>query len=381
MRTTRLYALVCLLPLWGCSGPSDSPQLPVEPVTKFDHVEPKLPPAANSEPVEELDVVAAMERIATGLRKDTQGYLTEINFRGSAVSDENLLMLPKLSHLQSILLNEAKISDAGLVPIGQIPSLTNLDLRDCPISNAGLAHLTGLTGLKALRLSGKSGACTVDDGGLEHVAKLTAMKALLLDFLWVSGDGIAQLKDLQKLEELYLAGTLIGDEDLQHLDLFPNLKKLRISKLAQVTGGGLEQVAKLKHLVDLDLSENSSLFDADLAPLAAMTSLEKLNLWRVAMTDAGAENLAMLTNLTSLNLDNTQLTDVGLEHLTKMNKLTFLHLGSTAITDAGLSKLAGLKSLQDLKVTRTAITEQGVAKLKLDLPNTEIQLRYLGDGE
>jgi hypothetical protein len=55
-----------------------------------------------------------------------------------------------------------------------------------------------------------------------------------------------------------------------------------------------------------------------------------------------------------------------------------LHLGSTVVTDAGLKFLAPLTALEDLKMTRTAVTEEGVEKLKKELPNTKIQLKYLG---
>ena len=71
----------------------------------------------------------------------------------------------------------------------------------------------------------------------------------------------------------------------------------------------------LAHLEELDLSENSQVFDDGLAHLAGLTSLKDLNLWRVGITDEGVKHLAGLTSLERLNLDNTQLTDAGLQHL------------------------------------------------------------------
>ena len=325
------------------------------------------------------ETVASIEATAAKVEKDAEGFITQIDFRKQQIDPEALNKLPELTRLQSLLLNESNINDEGLKPVGQCTTLKNLDLRECSIGNKGMASITGLKNLKALRLSGQSGATTVDDEGMVSVGQLTGLKALLLDFLWVSGAGLAELKDLQGLEELYLASTLVGDEDLEQLVLFPQLKKLRVSKLSQVSRPGIEQIAQLSHLEDLDLSENSSLFDEDLAPISTMLPLRRLNLWRVAITDNGVSHLKDLTNLTWLNLDNTQLTDSGLAYLQKMQNLTFLHLGSTSISDAGLPKLEPLKSLKDLKVTRTAVTEAGVEKLKKELPDTEIQLNYLGD--
>ena len=115
--------------------------------------------------------------------------------------------------------------------------------------------------------------------------------------------------------------------------------------------------------------------------IGKIMTLERLNLWRVrALTDFGVEQLAGLKKWTG-SIWITHHSDAGLVHLQGMSKVTFLPLGSTTITDAGLVHLESLKALKDLKVTRTAVTEDGVAKLKEKLPTTEIQLKYLGNGQ
>lgn len=376
-----VWSFICCLTL-GC--PNSPP--PVESVAESSNEgEPTATEAAPAPAAPTGDSEKAMselKEVASDV-KTAGGYVTEVSFRGKETLPEgSLAQLSQFPKLSSVLLNDVAISDDDLVAIGKLTSLTNLDLRGCPVSNAGMEHLSGLTNLRVLRLSGSNGKTTVDDGGLKPLASLKSLKALLLDFLWVSGDGIQELKGLDKVEELYLAGTLVGDADLAVVvETFPKLKKLRVSKLSQVTGEGLSHVKKLDQLIDLDLSENSALFDDGMTHLSGMTKLKRLNLWRVPLTDVGVADLAPLTNLEWLNLDNTQLSDAGLDHLAGMDKLTFLHLGSTYVTDAGLSKLAGLKSLKDLKLTRTAVTEDGVAELQKSLPDTEIQLKYLGDGE
>ena len=362
--------------LAGC--PTNAPESSSAPAAADTSKSDTAAPAAEAD---DAEVVTAIQSFAKGIKQDGDGYVVEVDLRDSEPTAEQLQQLTGLKKLKSLLLNNAKMSDASLEPVGKLTALANLDLRGCSIGNDGLAHLTALTNLRALRLSGESGACSVDDAGLEHIGKLTGLKSLPLDFLWIGGEGLAKLAGLKQLEELYLAGTLVGDEDLVQLKHFPGLKKLRISKLSQITGAGLSEVAKLQHLENLDLSEDSSLADDDLAHLEKLTTLTRLNLWRVPLTDAGAKHLAGLTNLQWLNLDNTQLTDAGIDSLQQMQRLTFLHLGSTAVSDAGMPKLAGLKSLEHLEVTRTAVTEKGVAELQKELPKTKIQLKYLGSGE
>lgn len=360
---------------------------------------PQSPPATNSDPVappadsatapveaaqplpsENPADTTALEEAGAKLKRDGDGLVIEVDFRGTMVDSgliEHAALLPRL---RSLILIESGVTDEQLKVVGHISGLQNLDLRDCAISNAGLAHLTGLEKLRALRLSGKSGATTVDDAGMESVAKLTNLRALLLDYLWISEVGLAELAPLKDLSELYLSQTLVGDEALDVLKQFPKLSKLRLSR-TQVTSQGLEKLVPLSGLTEVDLSECSQIFDDGMTHLGQVTSLKRLNLWRVALTDYGVEQLAPLVNLEWLNLDNTQLSDAGLDALKNMDKLTFLHLGSTAISDAGLPKLAHLKSLRDLKVTRTAVTEEGVMKLKEQLPETDIQLKYLGGEE
>jgi len=63
-----------------------------------------------------------------------------------------------------------------------------------------------------------------------------------------------------------------------------------------------------------DLSA-SRVTDAELKELAALTSLQTLDLWRTQATDAGLKELAALKSLQMLNLGDTQVTDAGLQEL------------------------------------------------------------------
>lgn len=320
--------------------------------------------------------VSALEESGAKLKKDGDGFVIEVDFRGTSVGDSALEPLAGLHRLRSVLLNETAVTDPGMTTLGKISTLQNVDLRGCTISNAGLEPLAVLSQLKALRLSGESGATTVDDDGMVHVAKMKNLKALLLDFLWISEVGLEQLVGLDRLEELYLAKTLVGDDALATMSQFPRLKKLRISQ-CQFENAGLAHLSKVTTLEDLDLSENNQINDAGMPHLSELKKLKRLNLWRTYVGDAGVEHLSGLTDMEWLNLDNSQISDACLKHLSGMKKLKFLHLGSTLVSDAGLPALKDLKSLEDLKVTRTAVTEEGVAELKKSLPDTDIQLRYI----
>ena len=364
---------VSLILLSGCGSPSD----PALSSSGQPAAADSSAVAVEEKPQDDADAVAALEAAGAKLTKDRDGLVVEVDFVGSNAGDNPLEHLAGLQAVRKLRLNETGVTDAGMVLVAKASTLQDLDLRGCKISNAALEPLAALTGLKALRLSGKSGATNVDDDGMIHVGKLTNLKALLLDYLWVGDAGLEALKDLKDLEELYLAGTLVGDDCTERLKQFPKLRKVRLSQASSLSAVGLEHLAGITTLEDLDLSENSQIFDEGLTHLSGLTALKRLNLWRVQIGDTGVEKLKGLTALEWLNLDNTMLSDAGLPFLKDMTELTFLHLGSTSVTDEGLSNLEGLTKLKDLKVTRTNVTETGVASLKKKLPNTQIQLVYI----
>ncbi len=323
--------------------------------------------------------VEALTALGAKTKTDSDGLIIEVNLRNTDANDETLKTIATLQNVKSLLLNDLEIGDDGLEAIKDVSwPIGNLDLRGCPVSNTGLSHLTGLSSLKALRLSGSNSSASVDDDGMASVAQLPNLKVLSLDKLWVSEIGIEQLLPLKNLSELYLAETTIGDDAPAMFSKLPALRKLRLAR-NQISNEGLKHLAGLTELVELDLSEISLLSDDGLQHLSGLTNLQKLNLWRVPVGDAGVQYLKPLTNLEWLNLDNTRLSDDGLPALVDMKKLTFLHLGSTLVSDAGLPHLSGLTGLKDLKVTRTAVTETGVAELQKSLTTTDIQLEYLGN--
>ncbi|WP_417396975.1 leucine-rich repeat domain-containing protein [Gimesia chilikensis] len=367
-----MILVYCLTLINGCAKQGEVEKPASQETAQTEQATQETP--ETSVPESELKAAESLKAAGAKLKLDKDGYVIEVNLRGTVIDDAKTLeAITQLTRLRSLLFNETPLNDAVLELVGQVKSLENLDARDCSLTNKSITYLTGLSKLKALRLSGNE---DIDDEAMPNINKLTNLKALMLDFLWVSDDGLTQLKDLQKLEEIYLAKTLIDDKALQTLTTFPKLKKIRLAQ-NQISNEGLAALAKIPQLVELDLSENSLLSDPGMQHLSGLKEMQKLNLWRVALTDEGIKPLQGLTKMKWLNLDNTQVTDAGLKYLKDMHQLEFLHLGSTPVSDAGLPALEGLTSLKELTVTRTAVSEAGVQELKKKLPNTKIQLKYI----
>ena len=110
------------------------------------------------------------------------------------------------------------------------------------------------------------------------------------------------LKDLTKLQRLYLNGTQVSD-------------------------------ASLVHLKDL-------------------TKLQRLYLNDTQVTDAGLVHLKGLTNLQGLRLVGTEVTDAGLVHLKPLTNLRYLYLANTQVS---------YESVKDLKQALPNVQILGLA--------------------
>ncbi len=162
------------------------------------------------------------------------------------------------------------------------------------------------------------------------------------------------------------------------VDYFGRVQEVRLGDM-----GSDEVLTHLRHLdlsrlekVDLD---RSPVTDAGLAHLSGSTGLMRLYLYHNKVTDAGLIHLQELTSLQWLCLDDNKVTDAGLVHLKGLSKLKELYLNRTRITDAGLFHLKALKSLEVLGLNRAQVTDAGLVHLKglrnlqeLDLSETTI---------
>jgi len=154
----------------------------------------------------------------------------------------------------------------------------------------------------------------LSDGEMVHIRELSRLEALYLNRCEITDSGLEHVKKLNRLEELSLRGTQVTDTGLEYLNGLTNLQMLYLDG-TQVTDAGLEHLEKL-------------------------TKLERLNLSRTGVTDVGIRHLTGLTNLKTLDLEYTQVTDAGLEQLRGLTTLERLYLSYThvpmrALTNCG----------------------------------------------
>lgn len=191
----------------------------------------------------------------------------------------------------------------------------------------------------------------------------------------------------RKVDGAYLTGSSVSDSDLRLLALMPNLNVVQI-KAPNVTDAGVSHLRSLRSVEVLSIESNlkvsattwevprewhqlyslsllgTQFGDEDVQRIQGLTNLERLDLSRTNITDAGLEGLSSLPNLSSLQLQGTQISDAGLVHLKKLTNLKHLDLSDTEITDAGLAQLRSLRNLESLRLARTNVSDAGLQYLK-----------------
>ncbi len=135
-----------------------------------------------------------------------------------------------------------------------------------------------------------------------------------------------------------------------------------------LTDAELEGLGQLTELRELNLGGNGRLGHAWCKELRSLHRLRSLQLNYTPITDAGLAELAGLTELESLGLAGTSLRGPGLRHLKALEKVHSLRLENNPLDDAGLNELPVLPNLQKLWLIDTQITDAGVKELRR-LPN------------
>ena len=167
----------------------------------------------------------------------------ELNFRGSDLDDKGIKFILKM--------NTTMIS------------LTDLDLQGVGFSDEGLGYLKCLSNLKTLVLSGSEHCQNgrISDAGLMHIAHLRNLTSLDLhpysseDYDGITDQGFSCFIHLTGLTELDISSLEnISDISMLILRKLP-LKRLNISHCIKITDKGLNQVAQIETLRELDMCE------------------------------------------------------------------------------------------------------------------------------
>ncbi len=249
---------------------------------------------------------------------------------------------------------KGQITDAGMVHLGQIGSLEYLDLPNNGITDKGLAHIATLKNLKHLWVCGSSNS-PLTNTALKHVSKLQSLEYLLIGgirFTDIGMDDLAKLTNLKELNLVYVES--ITNEGLARLKTLKLLEKLDISSCQNITISGLSHLNALHNLsklqVDFGIIQDDSGLD-----ISGLTKLEELLLrFDAPIYDKDLVCLKKLKNLKQLVIGggkkSSMVTDAGIAYLKDLDNLTEIYCRSLYLTDNCLPSLANMKQLHYVTV-------------------------------
>ena len=278
-----------------------------------------------------------------------------VSLRGAWITDSDLDVLATIPHLKALDLSQTHITDLGLERLKKLPDVTELNLYYAErVTDEGIAHLKGWKKLERLNLRGTK----ITDTALEHISGLISLVALDAGFAQITDSGLDRLTNLTHLRELAIGGNKLSDSGLQFLKSLPDLTHLDISGSQRTDSGlwfvtvtdlGMEPVAGLKHLRELNLGGTGTT-DLGLAKLKELSQLQSLDLSRTQVTPKGLETLLVLPRLEKLSLWKApKIDDQAVPVLCRFARLKFLDASETKLSQEGLATLS--KALPGVKVT------------------------------
>ena len=146
------------------------------------------------------------------LTAEEAASLTEVDLRGTKVTDDDLALLASLPSLKTLCLQHTAVTDAGLAYLGRLSQLSTLDLRETQVTGAGVRQLPAL-GLTALHLTDTK----VTGEELHWLPPMPNLQILKLNRLNFGDDAIGDLALFPAVRHLELDGTAISDTGFRQL--------------------------------------------------------------------------------------------------------------------------------------------------------------------
>ncbi|MGC3992348.1 MAG: P-loop NTPase fold protein [Chthoniobacteraceae bacterium] len=284
---------------------------------------------------------AAGKTLATLTLGDLEG-ITELDLRGTQVSDVAMTYIAKLSALQSLDLDVTQVSDVAMAHIAKLSALQSLALSGTQVSDVAMAHIAKLSALQSLDLD----VTQVSNAAMEHIVKLSALQSFALRGTQVSDVAMTYIAKLSALQSLDLRGT-------------------------QVSAVAMAYIAKLSALQSLDL-RGMQVSAVAMAHIAKLPALQSLYLSVTHVSAVAMAHIAKLPALKSLYLNGTHVSAVAMEHIAKLRALQSLGLNGTQVSDDAIKDIIELSALKWLDLRGTQVSDAGASRLQEALPNLHI---------
>ncbi|MEN9667869.1 MAG: hypothetical protein RLZZ326_4232 [Planctomycetota bacterium] len=282
-------------------------------------------------------------------------------------TDETLHLIAQFPELERVTIYYGKYTKDGLSALASLPNLSRLQIYKSDVPADAFAVLPKLTRLTCLSL----GEYPVTDEVIGYAGQIKGLKSF--DHTQSSMTAVGFLKFLdgvESLEQLTLFGDYVDDVCLKRIGQMKNLRRFWTNSKT-ITSAGWVHLAGLTKMEDLYLAE-TKFGDDDVRSLKGMTDLKSLGLNRTNITDVGMESLVGLTKLHDLGLDATKITDKGIGALEEMTELENLYVGITDVTAKGLALVPEKNRMQMMRAGKSELTAEQFDEIRQLYPKTQI---------
>ncbi|MDH5681174.1 MAG: hypothetical protein OEZ36_06290 [Spirochaetota bacterium] len=165
------------------------------------------------------------------------------------------------------------------------------------------------------------------------------------------------LKDSASIVSLSLScRDDISDKQFKKILSLKNLQELMVFGSKELSDESIAELAKLDKLKVILFSHCAKIKGWQFAQLDKLPSLKILKLSGSPIDDKGLEQIAKLVHLEELDLESSnKITDSGLAQLKKLDKLKIINIrGNVKITEKGLGHLMSLKNIKDINARFTS---------------------------
>ena len=159
----------------------------------------------------------------------------------------------RMPDLRILHVRGARPAAAEVQALAELDLLTIVRLVDCGLNDSSLEFLGKLQRLTELNLDLNS---EITDRGVAHLARLTGLDLLGLDRAAVGDEACKTLASLPALADLNLNQTRVKDSGLAALAALKPLKRLTLQSCRRITDKGLDSLATIHSLADLNLVDN-----------------------------------------------------------------------------------------------------------------------------
>ena len=180
--------------------------------------------------------------------------LSQLTLGGRDIAANELEHLAGWRGLKKLTLTHARLTSETLAALARLETVQKVELIACGLTDEDLRHLRLPPQLTELDLPRNE----INGPGLAHLAQLK-VKALGLEFNNLRDDTLSHLPQLVNVEELGLSYCIgVTDRGIQGgvLQRMPQLRRLALRGLKQITDASLDELARLAQLEHLNIRQN-----------------------------------------------------------------------------------------------------------------------------